>query len=444
MTTGEARPIIERLCERARSRGMVLGLDAVRAALRDLGDPQRGLACVHVAGSNGKGSTSAMVESIARAAGLRAGLYTSPHLCQIAELVRIDGEPLSQPVLEELSGRVLDAGPALTFFEVMTVVAFLAFRRAGVDLAVVEVGLGGVDDATNVLESPLATAITTVSLEHTRFLGDTIEAIARAKAGILKPGAPVVLGVLPLGADRVVSEIARDVGAGPVWRVVAEETGVAGEGRGAAGWIRVSEDGDTTVIARDPDSSYSAARSRLALRGPHQARNAGIAAGIAWCLAARWPQVAAAIEPGLAAARWPGRMERLPRGGATVILDCAHNLEGVDALASALRADGLDPARTVLVFGALADKPWRSMLEALVPCASRRVYTLPRGRPPASLGELHGVAEGDAIARAPEAVDAAIRAAGEGGTVVVAGSIYLAGEVRGHLLGIPCDPVIAY
>ncbi len=423
MTTGEARPIIERLCERARSRGMVLGLGAVRAALRDLGDPQRGLTCVHVAGSNGKGSTSAMVESIARAAGLRTGLYTSPHLCQIAELVRIDGEPLAQPVLEELAGRVLDAGPTLTFFEVMTVVAFLAFRRAGVDLAVVEVGLGGVDDATNVLESPLATAITTVSLEHTRFLGDTIEAIARAKAGILKPGAPVVLGVLPAGADRVVAEIARDVGAGPVWRVVS---------------------GDTAVIVRCNDKLYSVARTRLGLRGPHQVRNAGVAAGIAWCLAARWPQVAAAIEPGLAAARWPGRMERLPRGGATVILDCAHNLEGVDALASALRAEGLDPARTVLVFGALADKPWRSMLESLVPCAARRVYTLPRGRPPASLGELQGVAEGDALARAPEAVDAAISAAGEGGTVVVAGSIYLAGEVRGHLLGIPCDPVIAY
>lgn len=423
MTTGEARPIIERLCERARSRGMVLGLGAVRAALRDLGDPQRGLTCVHVAGSNGKGSTSAMVESIARAAGLRTGLYTSPHLCQIAELVRIDGEPLAQPVLEELAGRVLDAGPTLTFFEVMTVVAFLAFRRAGVDLAVVEVGLGGADDATNVLESPLATAITTVSLEHTRFLGDTIEAIARAKAGILKPGAPVVLGVLPAGAARVVSEIARDVGAGPVWRVVS---------------------GDTAVIVRCNDKLYSVARAHLGLRGPHQVRNAGVAAGIAWCLAARWPQVAAAIEPGLAAARWPGRMERLLHGGATVILDCAHNLEGVDALASALRAEGLDPARTVLVFGALADKPWRSMLEALVPCAARRVYTLPRGRPPASLGELRGVAEGEAIALAPEAVDAAISAAGGGGTVVVAGSIYLAGEVRGHLLGIPCDPVIAY
>src|SRR5580692_1218800 len=218
-------------------RGMVLGLDRVRVALAAVGDPHLDLCAVHVAGSNGKGSTSAMVESIAREAGLRAGLYTSPHLCRFAERIRVDGLPIEDGPFERCPA-------ALTFFESLTVAAFLAFREARLDVAVIEVGLGGRLDATNVLEAPLATAITSISLEHTAVLGDTLDAIAREKAGILKPGAPVVLGVLPEEADRAIVEVAARVGTGPIER------------------------------PRVPPCPPG-------LAGPHQARNAAVAAALA-------------------------------------------------------------------------------------------------------------------------------------------------------------------
>src|SRR5580704_14210234 len=251
-------------------RGMILGLDRVRDALAALGDPHLGLAAVHVAGSNGKGSTSAMVASIARAAGLRAGLYTSPHLCRFAERIGIDGRPIEDAPFERSLAAVLDrCRPDLTFFESLTVAAFLAFREAAVDVAAIEVGLGGRLDATNVLEAPLATAITSISLEHTAVLGDTLAAIAREKAGILKPGAPVVLGALPAEADRAIVEVAAQVGAGPIER---------------------------PLVPPCPPS----------LAGPHQARNAAVAAALGRHLGARFPGVGeAAIRRGLEETRWP-------------------------------------------------------------------------------------------------------------------------------------------
>ena len=207
-------------------RGMELGLGPTRAALADLGDPHAGLAAVHVAGSNGKGSTSAMVESIARAAGLSTGLYTSPHLCRFDERIRIDGEPIGPAALERALGRVLEqTRTELTFFESLTVAAFDAFREARVDLAILEVGLGGRLDATNVIAAPLCTAVTSIALEHTAVLGGTIDAIAREKAGISKPGSPVVLGPLPPEANRAIREIAAAVGAGPIWQVTGDAPG---------------------------------------------------------------------------------------------------------------------------------------------------------------------------------------------------------------------------
>jgi dihydrofolate synthase/folylpolyglutamate synthase len=391
-------------------RGMVLGLDRVEDALAALGSPHRGLACVHVAGSNGKGSTCAMVEAVARAAGLRTGLYTSPHLCRFAERIRIDGAPIEDAPFERALAAVLDRCRGdLTFFESLTVAAFEAFREAKLDLVVLEVGLGGRLDATNVIEAPIATAITSISLEHTAILGDTVEAIAREKAGIFKAGAPVVLGPLGEAADRAAVEVAALVGAGPITRVGHE--------------TRVSVP--------------------LGLEGPHQAENAGVAVGLLHHVAARFPgrDWQTATREGLAHTEWPGRMERLDRGGVTVILDAAHNPDGVERLCQSPLGD---PARTALVFGALADKRWPDMLRRLAPrAARRRYYAEPKGRAPAPLAEMAAIAAGVAVAEPREAIRRALAESAAGDTVLVTGSIYLVGEVRAELLGIGADPVIA-
>jgi dihydrofolate synthase/folylpolyglutamate synthase len=414
-------------------RGMLLGLDRVEDALAALGSPHLGLAAVHVAGSNGKGSTSAMVEAVARAAGLRTGLYTSPHLCRFAERIRVDGAPLGDDAFARCLGLVIEhCRPDLTFFESLTVAAFAAFREAQVDVAVLEVGLGGRLDATNVIRAPVATAITSISLEHAAILGDTLDLIAREKAGILKPGAPVVLGPLPAEADAAIAAVAASVGAGPIQRV--------GWQGSEAREITVAYDGARTTI-RGPGAG-DLVEVEMRLMGAHQAANAGVAVGLVDALARRFPDrdFAAAREIGLRAAEWPGRCERIARDGVVVLLDAAHNPEGAEALRSALTTA---PERTALVFGALADKRWPDMLRALAPLATRRYYTLPKGRAPAPVEALAAIADGVPIPDPRDALSRALAESAPGDTVVVTGSIYLVGEVRAALLGIEADPVIA-
>ncbi len=422
-------------------RGMKLGLDRLELALEAIGSPHVGLRAVHIAGSNGKGSTSAMVESIARAAGLRTGLYTSPHLSRFAERIRLGGEPIDDVSFERSLGAILDhCPPDLTFFETLTVAAFHAFREARVQLAVIEVGLGGRLDATNVIPAPLATAVTSISLEHTAILGDTIDLIAREKAGIFKPSAPVVLGPLAPEADRAVTEVAERVSAGPITRVQRDGAWTPGVIR--ARW----EDGVTDLHGpTDADRFHGP----LALRGRHQAENAGVALGIARCLAAHHLLLdpLGAAFAGLTTARWPGRYERilLDGPGVTVILDGAHNPEGALTLRDLVAAENPsgDPSRRALVFGALADKRWPEMLGPLAPLCARRYYTEPKGRPPAALADLRALAPGEALAEPRAAIDRAVAESRPGDTVLVAGSIYLVGEIRAHLLGIEADPVIA-
>jgi dihydrofolate synthase/folylpolyglutamate synthase len=378
-----------------------------------------------------------MIEAIARAAGLRTGLYTSPHLCRFAERIRVDGQPLDDGAFTRCLGAVIDrCRPDLTFFESLTVAAFAAFREARVDLAVLEVGLGGRLDATNVIRDPVATAITSISLEHTAILGDTLAAIAREKAGILKPGAPVVLGPLPAEADAAVVEIASRVGAGPIHRV---ETGVRRAPR-APESIEVLYDGSCTEVRGPGPSAYVAAKLRLT--GAHQAENAGVAVGLAAALARRFPDrdLGAAIPAGLRAAEWPGRCERIEKEGVTVLLDAAHNPEGCAALR---RAAPSLPASTALVFGALADKRWPDMLRDLATLASRRYYTCPKGREPAAPDALAALAPGVSVPDPREALARALSESAPGDTVIVTGSIYLVGELRAALLGIEADPVIA-
>lgn len=387
--------------------GMTLGLDRVRSALAEMGDPHEHLAVAHVAGSNGKGSTSAMIEAIARASGLRTGLYTSPHLARFAERIRIDGREIEDDPFEDAIAKALRAaGGELTFFEALTVAAFEAFRAADVDLAVLEVGLGGRLDATNVIERPLACAITSISLEHTAVLGDTIDAIAREKAGILKRGSPYVLGRLPAEAALAIDEVAARVGAGPKWM--------------------------TPIAPVD-----------VALRGEHQRWNAAVASAMAEMLAEQFPELPKAIRRGLAEVRWPGRFEKVKLGdGVTIVFDGAHNDEGVQALVRAFEADGNAPEGTTLVFGALADKGFRPMLEALAPLAHRRIYTAPKGRAPAPFEDLVRIADGVIEPDPAQAIVRAIAEASPDDTVLVTGSLYLVGEIRSIVLGLPTDPII--
>jgi dihydrofolate synthase/folylpolyglutamate synthase len=351
-----------------------------------------------------------MVESIARTAGLRTGLYTSPHLCRFNERIALQGAPIDDARFAEALRAVVAIDVPLTFFESLTVAAFYAFREARVDVAIVEVGLGGRLDATNVVEAPLATAITSIALEHTAFLGSTLDAVAREKAGILKRGSPIVLGPLDLEAESAIRQVAIERGA-PLY-----------------------QRGDPREFA-------------LGLRGPHQTDNAAVAVGIAEVLAATWPTITSAIAPGLANVRWPGRLESLElavaQGTATVLLDGAHNLHGVAALVRALVELGHASERTLLVFGALADKPYAEMLRMLEPMASWRIYTQPSGREPAPLDALDGVLAGERCAEPRVAIERALRRATDGDLIVVCGSTYLLGEVRGRLLGLDCDPIVA-
>ena len=377
--------------------GMRLGLDAMEEACEVAGNPERAFASVHVAGTNGKGSVCAMVESIARADGRKTGLYTSPHLCRFAERIRIDGEPIADDALAALLTRVLDQAPDLSFFETATLAAFTAFRDAGVDVAMIEVGIGGRLDATNVLEAPRAAAITRIALEHTDRLGPTLSDIAREKAGIAKPGLDLVLGPISSDLRAVIDGVARARGA-------------------------------TTSVAE------ATLPPALGLAGDHQRENATIAA----VLGARIGASDAAIARGLVAANWPGRLERI----GPYLLDAAHNPDGALSLAQYVRSLGTPPERTTLIFGALAEKEWAPMLETLAPLAATRIYVAPRTSrsavdPSAIAAVCTGSVAGD--------VDVALASAahGDGQLVVVAGSIFLVGAARSRLLGLPCDPPVA-
>jgi dihydrofolate synthase/folylpolyglutamate synthase len=399
-----------------------LGLERMERALDALGHPEAGLRILHVAGTNGKGSTCAMAAAALRLAGHRTGLYTSPHLVRFNERIAVDGAPIDDGRLGDLIDAVRracpwhDAGGAggddrLTYFEFATVLALLHFAQAQVGAVVLEVGLGGRFDATNAVR-PVACAVTRIGLDHTELLGSTLAAIAGEKAGIFKPGVPAaVAGDQPPEALAVLRAEAARRGA-PL--VVAPEV----------------YDGP------------------IGLAGPHQRANAALAAAALRLLDQGGVTVPEqALRGGIASAAWPGRLERV--GG--VLLDGAHNPDGAAALAAALPA--LFPGQPVeLVFGVLGDKDHRSMLAALAP-AVRSLHLVtprsPRARPPESyLAEARTLVEAvdthatvaEAIACARQAASRAGEApshAGEGPSqdalVCVAGSLYLVGEARALL-----------
>jgi dihydrofolate synthase/folylpolyglutamate synthase len=383
------------------------------------------------------------------------GMTTSPHLIRFAERVRVDGQPLTDEAFAGALERVLSGARGdLTFFETLTCAAFVAFAEAKVELAVLEVGLGGRLDATNVVPRPLATAVVTIAegdgedrhLEHAAILGGTVEAIAREKAGIFRAGVPAVIGRLRPRARAAVLEVAREVGVSEVLEVVREERPEGTTPVHLSGWGR--------MFVAIPGRLRVATRPGLG--GVHQLDNAAVAAALAWCAGQALPRMRdeSTIGHGILTVDWPGRMERIRLPGREephVILDAAHNLDGSRALARAMHdvacgrwndaAEG--PRRTVLVFGALADKAYEPVLRELAPLADRRIYASPEGRAPAPLAALAAVAPGEAIADPARAIDRALELASPGDVVLVAGSIYLVGAIRAHLLGVRRDPPIA-
>lgn len=399
--------------------GIDLGLYRIARCLRALGSPEQAFPAVHVAGTNGKGSTCAFVASVLREAGHRVGLYTSPPLERFGERIRVDGHELPETAVPGLLEAVDRAGPGLTQFEVITAMALLHFARQEVDVAVVEVGLGGRLDATNVVR-PAVSAVTNVGLEHTEHLGPTVAAIAVEKAGIARPGVPLVTGAGGEALEAVQAEAARR---GAPVRALGRDFRVTSEGPGKY---------------RYRGRAWDLAGLAPGLAGAYQAANLAVALAALEALAeGGWDLPEAAVRSGVAGASWPGRLEVLGRGP-RVVLDGAHNPHASRALARALR-EGLEWDRLWLVLGILGDKDARSIVEDLVPLAHRVIVTRSASARALEPGALAGAARDAAGARAvgeptvAGALDRALAAAGPADLVCVTGSLTVVGEARAHL-----------
>lgn len=394
--------------------GVKFGIDRMRRLSAALNHPERSYPVVHIAGTNGKGSVAAMVESILRAASHRTGLYTSPHLVKLGERVQVDRQLLTeaeivaytaelQPVADEIGAFSPDERP--TFFEFMTAMAFLQFQRKHVDVAVIEVGMGGRLDATNVVQ-PHVTVITSIGLDHCAELGSTYAAIAREKAGIIKPGVPVVIGLLPPEAEEVVCEVAASNNA-PVLSVRE----------------RFGRDGRDYPVTN--------------LEGEYQRWNAAMAEMVVGLLPENLRPSADAIAYGLGHVNWPGRWQRTSIGGKKLILDASHNPEGASMLDRNFEGLVAETGRKpVVVVGALGEFRARALL-AVVARYAREIYVVaPRQTRATPFEEMkalvpeehrHLVHRASVESVFPDAGTCAI--GGPDDTIVVTGSIYLLGEV---------------
>ncbi len=406
--------------------GVRLGLDRVHAALRAVKSPERDYPAVHVAGTNGKGSTCAFIAACLSAQGYRVGLYTSPHLVRVNERFKVNGQDISDALLGQRLLEVLELypeaaadPPPLTYFEAGTVAALWHFSREQVDVAVLETGLGGRLDATAAAR-PLVTAVTPVSFDHMDYLGHTLSAIAGEKAGIFKAGVPAVSARQPPEVLAVLERVAREVGA-PFFL----------EGRD---FLLVPEAGEGAKTFHYRGLKSALPKLWPGLPGGHQVQNAAVALACLELLGDRGLPVAPAhAREGLAGAEWPGRLETLD-GRPPVVLDGAHNPAAVETLVAALAT--LYPGRRVhLVFGVLADKDRRPMLRTLLPvCASAHLSPLPSMRslaPDRYLAEARELCpKAFACASVREALDGAVAAAGAGDLVLCAGSLFLVGQVK--------------
>lgn len=420
MTSSLAMPSADEILARLEPLGMRLSLEPFRRQLARLGEPQRNLPAVLVAGTNGKGSTAALLAAIGCAAGYRTGLYTSPHLEEPRERIRLDGLALPTLELDRLVAETVDGGgedELPTPFEALTAAAFLAFAEAGVELAVLEVGLGGRLDATNTAD-PLLSIVTPIALDHREQLGDSIAAIAVEKAGVMRAGRPTIAWEGDAEAAAALQAAARDCGA--ELSFASQEATVTSRQTGGLG-------GQQVVLR----SAIGERRLRLPLAGSHQRRNLALAVVAAERLATSgFSRIdAASVTRGVEGCRWPGRLEAVAvPGGQSVLLDGAHNPAGAEALAEHL---GGERAPWDLVFGTLADKDAAAMAAALAPRA-RRVFLAPPESPRAlalpALTALPALAGATPTAGAGESLSRALAAGAP--LVVVTGSLYLVGEAR--------------
>lgn len=414
-------------------------LERIEALLEALGRPHDRFPAVHIAGTKGKGSTAAMIDAVLQQAGLRTGLYTSPHLHTFRERVRVGGQLIPRERWAHIVARIRAVVDDLPLrpntFDVLTAVGFQYFAEEHVPLAVVEVGLGGRLDSTNVVH-PALTLITSLGLEHTAVLGPTLQHIAREKGGIIKPGVPVIVAPQPPQAMEVLETIAAERDAplvvlGQDWRLRVERT----EREGL--WISVWRDGE---------AAYR--NVFVSLRGRHQATNAGMAVVALHMLReAGWPIREDDIVAGLRRVRWPGRMELLQERPA-LLLDAAHTIESAQELVNALNL-WYEGRRVHLIFGVSQDKPVDALLEIFWPRVETVFVTRsehPRAATPDFILEHMPDFPGPDVypfARVEDALDVAMRAAEPDDVICVAGSIFLAAAVReiwGHRYGrLPAD-----
>jgi dihydrofolate synthase/folylpolyglutamate synthase len=410
--------------------GIKLGLDSMRELCAALGSPQLSSPTIIVAGTNGKGSVTAMVATALRAAGWRVGRYTSPHLVELRERIAIDGAPIGEADLERAATAVLGAEAALrasgaiaspmTFFELTTAAAFESFRRAGVDVAVIEVGLGGRFDATNVV-SPAVSVITTIDLDHVDHLGHTLASIAFEKAGVMRAGTPAVIGALHPEARAAIEEVSGALGA-PLVDALA----------GTATSAELDTSGRTRLSLSTPTRDFDTLT--LSLRGRHQVDNAIVAARVLETIDRVTPVrvPADAIRAGLETTDWPGRLDVREVGGdRCVLLDAAHNPAGAAALANYLREARMAPLPCV--FGVMRDKDAAPMLRALADVTTQFVFTQATTRRARPADELPAIAR-EAGVMVPAVVEVApeiaLRRAWERAPAVCAtGSIFLVGDV---------------
>jgi dihydrofolate synthase/folylpolyglutamate synthase len=399
--------------------GVKFGIDRMRLVVGELGHPELSRPCVHVAGTNGKGSVGAMIESVFRAAGWRTGLYTSPHLVRLGERVQVNRTPLSEgeiiayvgelrPVAERLAA---SGGPGdrPSFFEFMTAMAFLQFERKRCDVSVIEVGLGGRLDATNVV-LPEVSVITSISLDHCELLGSTVESIAAEKAGIVKPGRPVVIGRMPPEATRTIRKIAAERGS-PV-HSVEEEFG--------------------SEIARYPETN---------LEGDYQRWNAATAILALRQLGNRWKLSNDVVSLGLRQVEWTGRWQRTRLGGRLLILDASHNPEGAQVLDSNLARLRSETGRgPVIVTGALGAARAQALLATVARHAREIHLVVPMQARACGYEELESLLPGDFRGRIFRSTVEGLfpgpgvcSAGGPEDSIVVTGSIYVLGEVLARI-----------
>ncbi|MBC8040925.1 MAG: bifunctional folylpolyglutamate synthase/dihydrofolate synthase [Opitutaceae bacterium] len=401
-----------------KAKGVKYGIDRMRLLVAGIGHPERATPVIHIAGTNGKGSVAAMLESIFSAAGWRTGLYTSPHLVKLGERVQVAREILSEAEIVAYSGELLPVAEAVSlgspddhpsFFEFMTAMAFLQFSRKRCDIAIIETGLGGRLDATNVVDPEVA-VITSIGLDHCDMLGETIAQIASEKAGIIKPGKPVVIGRMPAEAEAVVRKVAAEQGA-PV------------------------------ISVREVFGEALAGYPTTAFEGDYQRWNAATAVLVARCFSEKWKLDEEVVARGLKTAKWPGRWQRTKIGGRDLILDASHNPEGAGVLDAQLRALVAEAGRKpVVVTGVLGAARARPLLETISRYAAEIHLVMPQQSRASGFDELEalipkafaGVVKRATVAGVfPDAKTCTV--GGSDDTVVVTGSIYLLGEVMARI-----------